>query len=757
MSDSSATDVARELRTRLAAAPDLAPVLAEDAAGRPRLATAPPLARASMAPSAWPLRTVWRAPFSDAGKPVMDSPDPRGRWQTAARLRRTALTLIVLLQTAWGIAAMAQALPYGGRQPLELGVLAMFGVLFLWVSAGFWSAIAGFFLTLVGGDGLSMSKAGHESGPIDPAARTAIVMPICNEDVARVFAGLRATYRSVAEAGVLEHFDFYVLSDTGNADARVAELEAWRRMCAELGAHGRLHYRWRRHHIKKKSGNVADFCRRWGRNYRYMVVLDADSIMTGDCLATLVRMMEARPNAGIIQSVPHPMGRDTFYARAQQFASRVYGPLFTAGLCFWQLGESHFWGHNAIIRVEPFMKHCALGRLSGRGFLSGEIMSHDFCEAALIRRAGWAVWIAYDLEGSYEELPPNLLDELGRDKRWAGGNLRNMRLFFTRGIFSAHRVMFLIGALAYVSSPLWLLFLAISTGMLAHQILAVPVYFTEPNQLYPEWPEWNATAAISLFTATMILLFAPKLLALLMVAFRRSREYGGRARLALSILVETVFAALLAPVRMLFHTQFVIATLLNIKGSWTSPARDDAATPWGTAIRRHLPHTAIGLAWMAFAIWLSPALALWLIPVAGALIVSIPISVLSSSARLGRTARRAGLFLIPEETRPPKELGWMREALDEAAQRPMPGFADAVEDPVVNAMHCAAAGARRRGLDAPERRLPDRVAQAAAAPLDGLPPRVRGELLGDPGALWHLHRLRRPLAQADAVPADAGR
>lgn len=755
MPNPSASDAARDLRGQLAAADDLAPVLREDAAGRPALAVAPPLNRAPMAPPVWPLRTFWTAPFSRRGDPVIDSPDPRGRWQTAARLRRTALTAVVLLQTAWGVVAMAQALPYGGSRPLEMGVLALFAVLFLWVSAGFWSAVAGFFLSLAGGDGLSMSKKGHESGPIAKEARTAIVMPICNEDVARVFAGFGATYRSVAEAGVLEHFDFYVLSDTADPDTRVAELEAWRRLCAELGAHGRLHYRWRRHRIKKKSGNVADFCRRWGRDYRYMVVLDADSIMTGDCLATLVRMMEARPNAGIIQSVPHPMGRDTFYARAQQFASRVYGPLFTAGLCFWQLGESHFWGHNAIIRVEPFIRHCALGRLSGRGFLSGEIMSHDFCEAALIRRAGWAVWIAYDLEGSYEELPPNLLDELGRDKRWSGGNLKNMRLFFTRGIFSAHRVMFLIGALAYLSSPLWLLFLAISTGMLAQQILEVPVYFTQPNQLYPQWPQWNATAAISLFSATMILLFAPKFLALLMVFFHKSREYGGRFRLAVSIVLETIFAALLAPVRMLFHTQFVIATLLGLKGKWTSPARDDAATPWSQAIARHLPHTVIGVAWMAFAIWLNPALAIWLIPVAGALIVSIPISVFSSSVRVGRAFRRAGLFLIPEETRPPRELGWMRERLADSGQRPAPGFAEAVSDPVVNAMHCASANGRRRGLDAPEGRLPELVSLAVEAPAK-LSDAQRGELLADPGALWRLRQRRQapPVSEPAAAIAQ---
>lgn len=203
-------------------------------------------------------------------------------------------------------------------------------------------------------------------------------------------------------------------------------------LIAEVGGEGQIFYRRRRRRVKRKSGNIDDFCRRWGSQYSYMVVLDADSVMTGDCLCGPVRLMEANPNAGIIQSSPKASGMDTLYARCQQFATRVYGPLFTAGLHFWQLGESHYWGHNAIIRVKPFIEHCALAPLPGEGSFAGSILSHDFVEAALMRRAGWGVWIAYDLPGSYEELPPNLLDELKRDRRWCHGNLMNFRLFWSR-------------------------------------------------------------------------------------------------------------------------------------------------------------------------------------------------------------------------------------------------------------------------------------------------------------------------------------
>src|SRR5438132_5950843 len=248
-----------------------------------------------------------------------------------------------------------------------------------------------------------------------------------------------------------------------------------------------------------------------------MLVLDADSVMSGTSLTALVRMMEANPTAGIIQTAPRAAGRDTLYARVQQFATRVYGPLFTAGLHFWQLGESHYWGHNAVIRVAPFMRHCALGRLPGRGALAGEILSHDFVEAALMRRAGWAVWIAYDLPGSYEEMPPNLIDELKRDRRWCQGNLMNFRLFLMKGLHVAHRAVFMSGVMAYLSALLWFVFLLLSTALLAVYTLSEPKYFVRPYQLFPLWPEWHPECAIALFGATALLLFLPKILSVLLI------------------------------------------------------------------------------------------------------------------------------------------------------------------------------------------------------------------------------------------------
>ena len=710
--------------------------LARDRQGRLRLLTAPALNRSTMIPRRWPPK-FWQVQSWWRRDRRADSPDPRGRWHRSATVRRLVLGILVLAQTAIATDFMTAVLPYHGSQPLEIALLALFAILFCWVSAGFWTALLGFFVQLFGGDRYLVSRTAAPQAPIDTRARTAIIMPICNEDVARVFAGLRATYESLEKSGELAHFDFFVLSDTADADNRVAERHAWLAMCRAVGGFGRVFYRWRQHRIKRKSGNVADFCRRWGANYRYMVVLDADSVMSGDCLATLVRLMEANPGAGIIQTAPRAAGRETLYARMQQFATRVYGPLFTAGLHFWQLGESHYWGHNAIIRVAPFIKHCALGRLPGGGTLSGEILSHDFVEAALMRRAGWAVWLAYDLAGSYEEMPPNLVDELKRDRRWCHGNLINFRLFLAEGLHPAHRAVFVTGVMAYCSALLWFVFLLLSTALLAVHTLIPPQYFVSPRQLFPIWPEWHVERAPTLWSVTAAVLFLPKILSVVLIWVQGARPFGGAVRLTFGMVLEALSSMLLAPVRMLFHSEFVVTALAGLRAQWKSPPREDAETTWREALQRHGMHSLIGVIWAAGIYWLNPAFLWWLLPVVGALMLSIPMSVYSSRISIGRAMRRAGLFVIPEEIEVPAELRSLRMHLGNAVA--LPGFTQAVVDPLVNALACASANVRRSlpaSVAAGRQRL---VQEALSRGPDALSNAQKAVLLGDPSALSQLH------------------
>ena len=685
----------------------------------------PPLMRTPMAPLPWHARPR-NAP--DAA----DEPYTESTLARAASRRRMVLLALSLAPAFYATSVMSGVLPTGINDDLHTAILALFALLSSWVAAGFWTAMAGLLVLLRGGDRFLISRAAVSTSPL--TARTAIVMPIFNEDVRRVFAGVRATYESLVRTGEIGAFDFFVLSDSTDPDICVAELDAWHALRDELDAEQRIFYRRRTRRVKRKSGNIDDFCRRWGARYRYMVVLDADSVMSGECLVTLARLMDAHPGAGIIQTAPQAVGRNTLHARAQQFASRVYGPLFTAGLHYWQLGESHYWGHNAIIRLEPFIRHCMLAPLPGRGALSGEILSHDFVEAALMRRAGYGVWIAYDLAGSYEQTPPNLLEEIKRDRRWCQGNLMNARLIFGYGFHPVHRTVFFTGALAYLSAPLWLGFLVLSTWMLVHHVAVDPQYFVMPHQLFPLWPSWHPEHALALAASVAVLLFLPKLLAAILAGLRDSASYGGASALTISVIAEMLLSALLAPVRMMFHAHFVLAAFAGWSVQWNSPARSDERTGWGEAVRRHGLQTLAGCCWVALVASEAPDFLPWLAPVAIGLILAIPLSVLTSRADLGAAARRIGLFVTPAEVRAPREL--VAAEMYAGEGRPLARFVDAVRDPSM--FDVVRACARRRSVLGAATRA-ERVARALQDGPAALDPSERLALLGDVDALDALY------------------
>ena len=262
-------------------------------------------------------------------------------------------------------------------------------------------------------------------------SRTAILFPIYNEDPHAVFTAADVMARAIA-GFELERVDIFILSDTQDPQLAAAEAAAYASL--QPGAGPALYYRRRKANIRRKAGNIADFCENWGLAYDYMVVLDADSLMTANAVATMIGLMDANPRAGIIQTVPFPVGRETLFARAQQFAARLYAPLLVEGLAFWQQADSNYWGHNAIIRIAPFMEHCDLPVLPGVAPFGGEILCHDVVEAALMRRGGWEVWMLPGIDGSYEALPANLVDYAQRERRWCQGNLQHLGVVTARGL-----------------------------------------------------------------------------------------------------------------------------------------------------------------------------------------------------------------------------------------------------------------------------------------------------------------------------------
>ena len=667
------------------------------------------------------------------------------RPSSGRKLRRRLLvgTLAAVL-TLPAVALMADLHWRTGPDGWKLAHLALFIVLATLVAFGCTQALVGFVLRRGRGDPLRIDPT-ETPEPLPPGA-TAVVMPIYNEEAGRVFAGLRAIYESIQATDQLDGFHFYVLSDSTEPNRWVDEEAAWAALVRELGAADRIFYRRRRLNTNKKAGNLADFCRRWGGAYRYMVVLDADSLMAGGTIAQLVRLMEKHPHAGIIQTAPRLVRGTTPFARWQQFASRLYGPVFQAGLHFWQLDESNYWGHNAIVRLAPFLEHCSLPELPGREPFGGRILSHDYVEAALLVRAGWGVWLASELDGSFEECPGTLIDFAKRDRRWLQGNLQHCWLLAAEGLHPTSRLHLLMGILAYAASPLWLLFLLLSTLLLYRQHATGLTFIARDSLFFGLNLDFRAQAA-ALFAGTLTLLFLPKVLALLDLALRRgAAAFGGWRCVLPGALVETVGSALLAPVLMLFHSKFILWTLLGRGVAWVAQRRGGDGTPdWREAILTHAGHTATGLVWGAAALALDPVFFVWLLPVLVGPVLSVPLSLVSAQPPAG--GQLPHLLATPEELHP-LPVALRLEALLATTQAGEPprefaadyGLLQAVLDPYVNAVHVSLL--REKGLPPDEDRdrftaLRERLIVEGPA---ALTKRDKLALLMDAHSMIRLHR-----------------
>jgi membrane glycosyltransferase len=617
------------------------------------------------------------------------APMPRARPGWRVFIFYSSAVLLMGL-TSW---LFADLLWRTGWSTSSMVLLGLFMVLVLLIAVGCIHGIFGFVLRLTGDRRITQLKD-YRLQTIQEAS-TALVFPIYNEQVPRVCEGMRATYQSLQKTGLLDRFDFYILSDSSDPDKWVEEERLWFALVGDLDALGRIYYRRRVVNEGKKSGNIRDFLRTWGKRYRYFIVFDADSVMRGETLVDLVKLMEAHPEVGLIQTVPALINAASLFGRMQQFANRLYAPIFITGMNFWAQAFGNYWGHNAIIRTEPFMQHCDLPQLPGAKPFGGHILSHDFVEAALLLKANWEVWMAYDLEGSYEEAPQSTLENAQRDRRWCQGNMQHAMVVGARGLRGGSRLHLALGILGYLASPLWLLFLLTFIWMLYYEAHTGLSRITV-RALTPFLKVSATEHAFLIFAICMAMLFLPKVLALVDLARdkARRRAFGGMIHATCGAVGETAFSTLHAPLQMLWHSQFVAASLLLLGVHWGPQKRTADGLSWSQAFRQHWAHAAIGLVWGA-AIWrLDHPAFWWFAPVVAGMVLSIPLSVLTSRASLGESARRLGLFVTPEETAPPPELAGLNArmaALEKSGQlAPRPadsGLADAVLDPYLNAIH----------------------------------------------------------------------
>ncbi|MEK0083635.1 glucans biosynthesis glucosyltransferase MdoH [Benzoatithermus flavus] len=607
----------------------------------------------------------------------------------SARNRRAAFGFLILATTVWGVATFVEILGTDGLSYLDITHTAIFTVLLLWLAQSFWTLAAGA-AVLLARLLRTTPPAPPGSAPAGPLPRVAVIAPIYNEDTERVFAGVQAMWEDLQAQPGSGRVDLFVLSDTTDPDIWLAELDSWQRLRQEVPGGERIFYRRRLRNVKRKTGNIEDFVTRWGGAYGYMVVLDADSLMSGRAIMGLIERMDANPAVGLIQAPPKLVRGRTVFARMLQFAGELYGPLSASGISYWALGEGNYWGHNAIIRIVPFAELCGLPLLPGRAPLGGEILSHDFVEAALLRRGGWQVWIADDLGDSYEEPPPSLADFATRDRRWCQGNMQHIKVLFVRNLHWVSRLHLGIGIMSYLTSPLWLLFLLLSAAQAWELTYGRPVYFVE-GWPFPTLPVSVSSEATLLLVVTLGLLFLPKLFGLFLALIDgpRRRALGGSLRLTLSALLETLLSALLAPIMMLFHTGFVLNILLGSAIEWQPQRRQMSGGLVAETVRRFGWVTVLGSAAAIATFVLTPTLFYWLIPVLAGLVLAIPLALWSSSERWGERLRALGLLRIVEETEPPPVMRRLEELLAHPEPVPADRFAEVVLHPGFNALHIA--------------------------------------------------------------------
>lgn len=573
------------------------------------------------------------------------------RWQGWRALVARLITFGGALSlTGYATYQMVLIVSEGMVTALQWAMVSLFAITFVWIALAACAAVCGFAFS---------GKSQFKKRASISGKKTVLLMPTYNEDPSETCAALYSMGENIAAEGLGELFEIFIISDSNNPDVWVKETAAVQRLKDALAGKVNVWYRRRHDNKAKKAGNVHEFVSRWGARYDYMLVLDADSLLSVDTLKTLMEEMATDENSGIIQTLPCLYRGDTLFARLQQFAGTIYGPIVARGVTAWQGDDGNYWGHNAIIRVKAFADTAGLPTLGGIKPFKGDILSHDFVEAALMRRAGWSVRMLPELKGSWEESPPSLSDVAIRDRRWAQGNIQHLAVLKAKGLRWPNRFHMITGVMGYMASPFWLALILVGIVM-AIQIHYVNIeYFTDEYSLFPNWPLFDSERMLLLFMFTMGILLVPKVLGLLRAFFHSPlRKPLGIIRLTLGAIVEMFFSILYAPIFMLIHSKHIFDIFRGRDSGWATQQRQYKGAPWGLLCKQHFWHTVIGVSITAVLYYYSPMLLVWLSPTVIGLVFSIPLSALSGSRTLAKMFRFLGILNIPEEV---KELPIMQQ------------------------------------------------------------------------------------------------
>ena len=540
---------------------------------------------------------------------------------------------------------LATILGAEGWSAIDAILFACFLIGSPWTVLGFWNAVIGLWLLHVESDPVARVAPFVAAGDSDEPVRldTAILLTLRNEDPARALKRLRIVKQSLDATGAGEHFSYFILSDTSDAVVAIAEEAMAHAWALESGAPHRVIYRRRTDNAGFKAGNVRDFCTRWGSSFELMLPLDADSLMTGDTILRMVRMMQAYPKLGILQSLVTGMPSKSAFARIFQFGMRHGMRPYTMGSAWWMADCGPFWGHNALVRIKPFIEHCDLPLLSGTGPLSGHVLSHDQVEATLMRRGGFEVRVWPEECGSWEENPPTLADFSRRDVRWCQGNLQYVRLLRLPGLLPMSRFQLAWAILMFLGVPAWTLLI----GLLPFKALD-----GEEAALFP------VTSAAALYLTFLGMYLSPKLAGFADVLAESGARlrYGGGLRFLAGAATELLFSFLVGAATTLRITLFMLGLPFGKSATWNGQERDAHRLTWRSAVAGLWPQLAFGVAVIGSLMAVAPALVGWSLPLTLGYLVAIPFAVVTSGAAMGQILVGTGLCAIPEERETPWEI-----------------------------------------------------------------------------------------------------
>ena len=587
----------------------------------------------------FPASTTGQSPMADA------STTPTGVQSTSELSLRRLVVVVLNVVTWFGLNAWAwSVLGAGGWSIVDIVLAVAFAIGTPWTVLGFWNAVIGFVLLHGVRDGMAQvapfAAAGDGHEPV--TIRTAIFMTLRNEDPARAIARLKIVKASVDATGFGDRFDYFILSDTNRDDVGAREEELAASFAAEAGE-GRVVYRRRTDNAGFKAGNVRDFCERWGAAYELMLPLDADSLMSGPAIVRLVRMMQAHPRLGILQSLVVGMPSASAFARIFQFGMRQGMRSYTMGQAWWVGDCGPFWGHNALVRIKPFVEHCHLPVLSGGPPLGGHVLSHDQVEATFMRRAGYEVRVLPIEDGSWEENPPTILEFSRRDVRWCQGNMQYVKLLDQKGLYPVSRFQLVWAILMFVGVPAWTLLIA---------MMPFKAFDGEAADVFP------VTSALWLYAAFFTMYLSPKIAGFLDILVTRggTARYGGTLRFVAAATIELFYSFLLGALTSFRISVFMIGLAFGRSVVWGGQQRDAMALSWGEAWAAFWPQVVFGVL-VVGGLWLaSPAAALWSLPLTLGFLVAVPFAVITASPALGRAFVRWKLCGIPEEFDTPKEI-----------------------------------------------------------------------------------------------------